>query len=247
MDDCVRDLDRKLRLTDRESLGIKVRSTSTKKVIGEGFRCLVGKILSSRLYGGDVVYETMKLAWNLPGDFDCKSIGSNTFFFKFANRVDLLRVRNGGPWNFDSNLMVLEQFNGDFSPLDYKFNKVRFWVHVTDPPLKCMSLECARKIGDLLGTFLEWDKGVGNIVWSRRMRIKVELDLEFPLMRGTNLNLEDGGSKWVDFLYERLPNYCFWCGRIGHRMGDCEIMLAVEEDGILSDPPLRLLKYSCSK
>lgn len=65
MDECGWDWARKLRLTDHESLGINVSSTSIKKEVQEFFRCLVGKILSPRLYGDDVVYEMTKLTFKL--------------------------------------------------------------------------------------------------------------------------------------------------------------------------------------
>jgi hypothetical protein len=50
----------------------------------------------------------------------------------------------------------------------------------------------------------------------------VELELAKPLERGRALRL-DGKSYWVSFKYEKLPMFCFECGRIGHGEKGCPI------------------------
>lgn len=37
----------------------------------------------------------MKKAWQLKGSLEVKSTGGNVFFFKFDNRVDLVKARKG--------------------------------------------------------------------------------------------------------------------------------------------------------
>ena len=38
---------------------------------------------------------------------------------------------------------------------------------------------------------------------------------------------------WITFKYERLPNICYWCGRLDHNDRDCEIWL--ESEGSLAE------------
>lgn len=69
------------------------------------------------------------------------------------------------------------------------------------------------------------------------MRIKIEIDIEQPLMRGTKLMLEGEEVKWVKFKYERLPFFCYSCGLLGHRYLDCSRRLDVEQDSDSEELP----------
>lgn len=61
--------------------------------------------------------------------------------------------------------------------------------------------------------------GVG---WGRCLRIRVRIDLRLPLERERALNLL-GKSHWVTFKYEKLPLFCFYCGRILHDVEGCPV------------------------
>lgn len=59
----------------------------------------------------------------------------------------------------------------------------------------------------------------------RLLKLLVELDLDKPLLRGTKLKL-DNEVILVDFGYEQLPWFCFYCERIGHREKHCEAKMS---------------------
>jgi hypothetical protein len=50
----------------------------------------------------------------------------------------------------------------------------------------------------------------------------VHIDLSKPLERGRALHL-GGQSYWVMFKYEKLPMFCFFCGRVVHGRLGCPV------------------------
>lgn len=77
-----------------------------------------------------------------------------------------------------------------------------------------------RKLGGILGKFEEMDTNEANRN-ERFLRLKVTMDLKLSLKRGTVVRFKDKNLR-VHFKYERLPTFCFVCGRLGHQLKDCE-------------------------
>lgn len=71
------------------------------------------------------------------------------------------------------------------------------------------------KIGGIIRTvrdviiFESSDRKEGHI------NMLVEFDLNKLLLRGTKLRYKKMET-WVEFRYEQLPIFCYYCGRIGH-------------------------------
>lgn len=58
---------------------------------------------------------------------------------------------------------------------------------------------------------------------SHFMRVRVRIDITKPLCRGRKIGPSDGKEGWVNFKYERLPNLCYWCGRLTHHDKECSV------------------------
>ena len=54
------------------------------------------------------------------------------------------------------------------------------------------------------------------------IRVRVALNISFPLCRGWLITLDNDEVHWVSFKYERLPNLCYWCGCLTHLDKDYE-------------------------
>ncbi|KAL0367757.1 UNVERIFIED_CONTAM: hypothetical protein Sradi_3665800 [Sesamum radiatum] len=59
-------------------------------------------------------------------------------------------------------------------------------------------------------------------MWDSSMRLWVALDISKPLKRFLRLRTEKGEGSVVSFTYERLPNFCYLCGLLGHIDRNCE-------------------------
>lgn len=55
------------------------------------------------------------------------------------------------------------------------------------------------------------------------MQVRVFVDITKPLCRGRKIGLNNGEDSWVSFKYERLPNLCYWRGRLTHHDKECSL------------------------
>lgn len=101
-----------------------------------------------------------------------------------------------------------------------EFKHSLFWVQVHGLLLLCMSVGVGGKIGASLGDFIAADVARDGGGWGQSLRLRVRLDITKPLERGRAIHV-GGKTHWVTFKYEKLPIFCFRCGRILHEAGGC--------------------------
>lgn len=53
------------------------------------------------------------------------------------------------------------------------------------------------------------------------IKFRVELDLEKPIVPGWLLDRGSQPPVWIEFRYEKLPNFCLNCGRFSHETRLC--------------------------
>ncbi|KAK3437430.1 hypothetical protein EUGRSUZ_C02117 [Eucalyptus grandis] len=162
----------------------------------------------------------MKKAWRVDSVI-CTQKELGLFSFLFQSEEEKERVLKLGPWSFNNNLLVLKQCVPDIPEHCYDYTCCAFWVRIGGIPpgwlLKDVFNDLAKKVGKVLEIQVD-PKGSGL---QKSGRVRVEVDLSAPLKSGAILDI--GNKKlWVEFKYERLPHYCYSCGKIGHYATNCE-------------------------
>ncbi|KAM1262966.1 hypothetical protein ACFX13_028699 [Malus domestica] len=100
-----------------------------------------------------------------------------------------------------------------------------------------MTAAVAQVIGGKIGIVLMVDKTVSRECIGRFLRVKIRFNAREPLMRGMVVTFPDEGRVWVEFQYEGLPNYCLYCGKLGHVSRVCTTKISdlqgeTEDEGI---------------
>lgn len=56
----------------------------------------------------------------------------------------------------------------------------------------------------------------GEFFW-----LRIQFDVQKPLRRGIFVSIENKSKSWIPFKYEKLPTFCFDCGKMGHGLKKC--------------------------
>ena len=86
-----------------------------------------------------------------------------------------------------------------------------------------MTEAIGKDIGSKIGRVLEVDKRAMQAELAKFLRVRVEVPIDKPLRRGGFVKNEEGERVWVDFRYERLPNFCYICDFLGHDEKHCQV------------------------
>ncbi|MBA0819793.1 hypothetical protein Gohar_021365 [Gossypium harknessii] len=71
-------------------------------------------------------------------------------------------------------------------------------------------------------------------------RLKINLNVQKPLQRGIFVLSDNKNQRWISFKYEKLPLFCYGCGRLGHEIPDCSVLSAAEKSKVKDDPPFTM-------
>ncbi|KAL3717122.1 hypothetical protein ACJRO7_008666 [Eucalyptus globulus] len=215
---------------------VEIKGGISAEKLAECRKTLFGKLHSKPHVNFTAFFTTIKKVWKVD-NVTCTVIAPGYFSFTFQSEADKKRVVDSGPWSFSGSLLVLQQCEPDIPDLCYEFTHCDFWVHFYGLPLGRATYESIRDIAAKLGEVVEVKldtKGNSN---SKFGKAKVKINLEMPLKTGVLLNLENK-RLWVEFKYERLPNYCYSCGKIGHYASDCKD-IPYENSGLAGNLPGR--------
>lgn len=86
--------------------------------------------------------------------------------------------------------------------------------------IHCITREVGRKIGNIFCKVVDVIVPPGGSRDGKHLKVLVEANISQPLLRGSMVKL-DGIVSWVNFRYERCPDFCYNCGIVGHGEKNC--------------------------
>jgi hypothetical protein len=161
----------------------------------------------------------------------CQDLGENLFLFTFHQVGGKKKAVEGGPWMFEKDLIILEEFDPEKTLEEYAFSHIPIWIRVYNLPLGRMKRKTGEQIGDEIGEFLEMDGVENGEAVGKCLRIKIKFEVAKPLRRGVLIEVDDKGRKlWCPLEYEFLLDFCFIYGILGHVDKDCDKKLKRGEE-----------------
>uniref|UniRef100_A0A2N9FSP0 CCHC-type domain-containing protein n=1 Tax=Fagus sylvatica TaxID=28930 RepID=A0A2N9FSP0_FAGSY len=136
-----------------------------------------------------------------------------------STRAFSRRVWERRPWSFKGEHLILKRYEPDWSLNDIDFSVTDFWVQIHGLPLNRQNHPSLKTLGGIMGKVIDTDLS-GN-GWKRFVRVRVEIEVGKPRRTGFPLHREKLPAIWIPFKFEKLGNFCYGCGRLGHEIKAC--------------------------
>ncbi|KAL3519956.1 hypothetical protein ACH5RR_018105 [Cinchona calisaya] len=125
-------------------------------------------------------------------------------------------------WTIKGSPLILKEWPTDIPFSEIDFSTSAFWVQIHNLPLLAMNLTNAVNIGSQIGKVLSTEGADNNLLGLKRyMRIKVLINVHMPLKTGIPTVDPAKGNYWIPLRFERLPDFCYSCGKLGHSINGC--------------------------
>ncbi|XP_073147853.1 uncharacterized protein [Henckelia pumila] len=184
--------------------------------------CLVAKVFSAKFINRDTFRTHLPRIMQLHRKVIMELVGPNTFILNLLSEMDRNRELNDGPWNFFQDFIVIKEPQGLDDPNSMQFDSTSMWVQLHNVPIAFLNRKILLKLGSRLGEIEEIDEGSSG---SFLDKFRVKIDISKPLKYYLRAGICDKEDIIILLTYERLPDFCYRCGIIGHHFRNCTLVV----------------------
>ena len=212
---------KKLSFTEEEGAGIDLGNNSTKVAKEIGKNCAILKVMTQKSISFEALRKNLRMLWKTNKWVNFSELEAELVLVEFGDGKDKRKILDMSPWNFEKQLVIIQEFEGELTPMEMELKWSPFWIQIFNLPLMSRTKETGWAIGSSLGEVMEVDVPDSGVIWGKFLRVRVRIDATKRLIRGKKITIEGGEARWVQFKYERLPNFCYHCGLLSHALKDC--------------------------
>ncbi|XP_016206210.1 uncharacterized protein LOC107646544 [Arachis ipaensis] len=168
------------------------------------------------------VRKTIFQMWGDSQGLMITSAGSKSFILNFKSQDEARRAYEGGPWRIEGHMLSLQLWSSNLSIDEVNYNQLPIWIQIHGLPYDKINKSNAEKIRAILGRVITAkDPFVEGNMLRPFLRVRVEIDIQLPLKTEFWFKKFDGSHAWASLKYEKLYDYCYKCGMIGHDKRTC--------------------------
>ncbi|XBI05112.1 hypothetical protein VPH35_133308 [Triticum aestivum] len=179
------------------------------------------RVHTTKPFSHAALLSQMRNAWSAAQGVTFNIKGPNLFLVQCHCLEDWRKIMEGGPWLFRRAPVVLQEYDGFSNVNGYRLNKIPLWARVKGLPdgltrRRELAEKVAAKVGDPPFTMVVNE---GRINPASTLGARVFVDVNEPLVRFVPITLKE--QKKFSVFYEKLPDFCFACGWMGHLADEC--------------------------
>ena len=187
--------------------------------------------LYGRTIGFNFLQSKLNLLWKPAGSLVCVDLGKEFYSVRFSLKEDMDAVLNNGPWFIGGHFLSIRPWEPFFKPASASVSSIAVWVRLHELPLELYEMEVLKQIGEAIGRVLRIDSHTAMEARGRYARLCIQVDVNKPLINTILI-----GRFEQPVVYEGLHKLCFSCGRIGHRVEGCPLIIKKPEPPVEGGP-----------
>lgn len=156
-----------------------------------------------------------------------KEMTDSRFLIILDEEGDFHHILGGGPWSYIGDVLVVAVYDGHSTVGEMKLDILSIWIRIFGVPVPMMNERVGRELGGLVGKVQNVHADNRGKIWDNFIRVRIEHVMTEPLKRCSYIEEKGKGEKDKDRMrtcqvkYEKVPRFCFYCGRIGHDAKSC--------------------------
>ncbi|XVE53616.1 hypothetical protein DITRI_Ditri03aG0017000 [Diplodiscus trichospermus] len=146
-----------------------------------------------------------------------KEMGINKYAISFEKEEDLEKVIEEGPWLVMGHYFNLKRWKTRIEIDELDLEVGHFWIQIHNLPLEMLTEANGEIIGKCLGEVIRVENSIEKRgLCKGYLRIRITIKMEKPLVGGFCVPRRGNGRFWAAVKYEKLADFCYNCGRLGH-------------------------------
>ena len=132
---------RKLTFTDKEDKGVELGSSSIKVAKEIWKNCAIMKIMTPRSISLDTLRKNLRTMWKTNKWVNFSELEVDLYLVEFGDDKDKRKILDMYPWNFEKQLVFLQEFEGELTPKEIEIKWSPFWIQIFNLPLNSRTKE----------------------------------------------------------------------------------------------------------
>lgn len=190
-------------------------------------RSLVISVLSKERIRPAGLVDWIGKMWKPASPWSLLDFPNDYFLLCLQGEDEVTKICSRAPWFFNNDIVLVQGARPNTSPSAYHLNSVDLWMRIYDLPQELLDIDTVMLLASQVGNPILPHKDIANN-WSLFARIKISLNIFEPLPTEITVNRNEGITESYELAFERITNFCHFCGMLGHKHEDCSKLTSLK-------------------